>query len=160
MEIVVEKNEGLRIDKYLSFEIEELSRNKIQKLLENGHILVNQKSVNNNYKVSLGDKIEILDTKSVEIPDLLPSDIIGTQTFNSAKSTFETKMGPVYANFVLLDEINRSSAKTQSAMLEAMQERQVTIGGILYPLPSIFIVISRTFLFFSIISSIQYYYSI
>lgn len=75
MEIVVEKNEGLRIDKYLSFEIEELSRNKIQKLLENGHILVNQKSVNNNYKVSLGDKIEILDTKSVEIPDLLPSDI-------------------------------------------------------------------------------------
>ena len=75
MEIVVEKNEGLRIDKYLSLEIEELSRNKIQKLLENGHILVNQKSVNNNYKVSLGDKIEILDTKSVEIPDLLPSDI-------------------------------------------------------------------------------------
>ena len=52
MEIVVEKNEGLRIDKYLSFEIEELSRNKIQKLLENGHILVNQKSVNNNYKVT------------------------------------------------------------------------------------------------------------
>lgn len=75
-------------------------------------------------------------------PDLLPSDIIGTQTFNSAKSTFETKMGPVYANFVLLDEINRSSAKTQSAMLEAMQERQVTIGGVLYPLPPIFIVIA------------------
>ena len=60
-------------------------------------------------------------------PDLLPS---------------ETKMGPVYANFVLLDEINRSSAKTQSAMLDAMQERQVTIGGVLYPLPPIFIVIA------------------
>ena len=74
--------------------------------------------------------------------NILPSDIIGTQTFNSAKSTFETKMGPVYANFVLLDEINRSSAKTQSAMLEAMQERQVTIGGVLYPLPPIFIVIA------------------
>ena len=62
-------------------------------------------------------------------PDLLPSDIIGTQTFNMTNNTFETKIGPVYANFLLLDEINRSSAKTQSAMLEAMQERSVSIGG-------------------------------
>ena len=54
-------------------------------------------------------------------PDLLPSDIMGTQIFNYANNEFETKLGPVYANFVLLDEINRSSAKTQSAMLEAMQ---------------------------------------
>ena len=55
-------------------------------------------------------------------PDLLPSDIIGGQIFNYSTSSFETKLGPVFANFVLLDEINRSSAKTQSAMLEAMQE--------------------------------------
>lgn len=75
-------------------------------------------------------------------PDLLPSDIIGTQTFNYQKGNFETKMGPINANFVLLDEINRSSAKTQSAMLEAMQERQVTIGGVIYKLPPIFIVIA------------------
>ncbi len=75
-------------------------------------------------------------------PDLLPSDIIGTQTFSYAKGTFETKLGPVYANFVLLDEINRSSAKTQSAMLESMQERQVTIGGKVYKLPPVFIVIA------------------
>ena len=75
-------------------------------------------------------------------PDLLPSDIIGTQMFNMAKNTFETKLGPVFANFVLLDEINRSSAKTQSAMLEAMQERSVSIGGVTYPLPDVFVVIA------------------
>lgn len=75
-------------------------------------------------------------------PDLLPSDIIGTQMFNYATNSFEIKLGPVYANFVLLDEINRSSAKTQSAMLEAMQERQVSIGGENYKLPDIFIVIA------------------
>lgn len=75
-------------------------------------------------------------------PDLLPSDIIGTQIFNQAKVEFETKLGPVYANFVLLDEINRSSAKTQSAMLEAMQERQITIGNKLYKLPDIFVVVA------------------
>lgn len=75
-------------------------------------------------------------------PDLLPSDIIGTQTFNMNNNTFETKIGPVFANFVLLDEINRSSAKTQSAMLEAMQERTVSIGGTSYKLPDIFIVVA------------------
>ena len=75
-------------------------------------------------------------------PDLLPSDIIGTQTYNAKTGEFETKIGPVYANFVLLDEINRSSSKTQSAMLEAMQERQVSIGGKIYKLPEIFIVIA------------------
>lgn len=69
-------------------------------------------------------------------PDLLPSDIVGTQIYNSATSKFETRLGPVFANFVLLDEVNRSSAKTQAAMLEAMQERQVTIGDKTYPLSS------------------------
>lgn len=75
-------------------------------------------------------------------PDLLPSDIIGTQVFNYSKNTFETKIGPIYSNFFLLDEINRSSAKTQSATLEAMQERQITIDGISYKLPNIFVVIA------------------
>ena len=74
-------------------------------------------------------------------PDLLPSDIIGTQIYNQKTGEFDTKLGPVFANFVLLDEINRSSAKTQSAMLEAMQERQVTIGGVTYQMPDdVFIV--------------------
>jgi len=75
-------------------------------------------------------------------PDLLPSDIIGTQILNYKTNSFETKLGPVYANFVLLDEINRSSAKTQSAMLEVMQEQQVTIGGKLYEMPEVFTVIA------------------
>lgn len=75
-------------------------------------------------------------------PDLLPSDIIGTQVLNYSTNSFETKLGPVYANFVLLDEINRSSAKTQSAMLEVMQEHQVTIGGTMYKMPEVFTVVA------------------
>jgi MoxR-like ATPase len=75
-------------------------------------------------------------------PDLLPSDITGTQIFDARNATFETQLGPVHANFVLLDEINRSSAKTQSAMLEAMQERQTTIGGKVFPLPTPFLVMA------------------
>ena len=75
-------------------------------------------------------------------PDLLPSDIIGTQIFDYTRQAFETQLGPVHANFVLLDEINRSSAKTQSAMLEAMQERQTSIGGTVYPLPVPFLVLA------------------
>jgi MoxR-like ATPase len=75
-------------------------------------------------------------------PDLLPSDIIGTQVFDPATASFSTQLGPVHANFVLLDEINRSSAKTQSAMLEAMQERQTTIGGHTHRLPDPFLVLA------------------
>lgn len=75
-------------------------------------------------------------------PDLLPSDIIGTQIYDYAKGEFRTQLGPVHANFVLLDEINRSSAKTQSAMLEAMQEKQTSIGGKLFELPKPFVVLA------------------
>ena len=75
-------------------------------------------------------------------PDLLPSDIIGTQVFNPGSGTFTTELGPVHANVVLLDEINRSSAKTQAAMLEAMQEKQATIGAKTYPMPDPFLVLA------------------
>lgn len=75
-------------------------------------------------------------------PDLLPSDIVGTQIYDYNKGEFRTELGPVHANFVLLDEINRSSAKTQSAMLEAMQEKQTSIGGQRYDLPKPFIVLA------------------
>jgi MoxR-like ATPase len=75
-------------------------------------------------------------------PDLLPSDITGTQIYDAKSSTFVTQLGPVHSNFVLLDEINRSSAKTQSAMLEAMQERQTSIGGTVYKLPQPFLVLA------------------
>ncbi|MBR4597762.1 MAG: AAA family ATPase, partial [Opitutales bacterium] len=75
-------------------------------------------------------------------PDLLPSDIVGTLIFNQQKGEFFTQKGPVFANFVLADEINRAPAKVQSALLEAMQERQVSIGGATYPLPSPFLVLA------------------
>ncbi|MDG4663542.1 AAA family ATPase [Mycobacterium sp. 236(2023)] len=75
-------------------------------------------------------------------PDLLPSDIIGTQIYDAATTSFVTQLGPVHANVVLLDEINRSSAKTQSAMLEAMEERQTTIAGTEYAIPEPFLVIA------------------
>lgn len=75
-------------------------------------------------------------------PDLLPSDITGNQIYDATAAEFRTVLGPVHANFVLLDEINRSSAKTQSAMLEAMQERQTTIGGEVHRLPKPFLVIA------------------
>jgi MoxR-like ATPase len=75
-------------------------------------------------------------------PDLLPSDIIGTQIYDSATGSFITQLGPVHANILLLDEINRSSAKTQSAMLEAMEERQTTIAGHVHPIAEPFLVIA------------------
>ncbi|WP_243106874.1 AAA family ATPase [Actinomyces lilanjuaniae] len=75
-------------------------------------------------------------------PDLMPNDIVGTQILNYATGEMTTQLGPVHANIVLLDEINRSSAKTQSAMLEAMQERQTSIGGVVYPLPQPFMVLA------------------
>jgi len=75
-------------------------------------------------------------------PDLLPSDIVGTQIYDAATNSFVTQLGPVHANIVLLDEINRSSAKTQSAMLEAMEERQTTIAGVEYAIPEPFLVIA------------------
>ncbi len=75
-------------------------------------------------------------------PDLLPSDIIGTQVYDPRHHLFETQLGPVHANIVLLDEINRASAKTQSAMLEAMQERQTSIAGQVHPLPRPFMVLA------------------
>src|SRR5690348_1539287 len=75
-------------------------------------------------------------------PDLLPADVIGTTIYNQQKGEFTSKLGPVFANLVLADEINRAPAKVQSALLEAMQERQVTIGDKSYPLPSPFIVMA------------------
>ena len=110
---------------------ERLGMSLMVSMMANGHILL--ESVPGLAKTTAAKVV----TESVNgqfsriqcTPDLLPSDIIGTQTFNMNNNTFETKIGPVFANFVLLDEINRSSAKTQSAMLEAMQERTVSIGG-------------------------------
>ncbi len=75
-------------------------------------------------------------------PDLLPSDIIGTYVFDQKVSDFKIRKGPIFGNIILADEINRASPKTQSALLEAMQERQVTIEGTTMPLPAPFIVLA------------------
>jgi MoxR-like ATPase len=75
-------------------------------------------------------------------PDLLPSDVIGTVIYNQKTQEFTHRKGPIFANFILADEINRAPAKVQSALLEAMQERQVTIGDETYPLPSPFLVMA------------------
>jgi MoxR-like ATPase len=75
-------------------------------------------------------------------PDLLPADLIGTVIYNQRTGEFTSKLGPIFANLVLADEINRAPAKVQSALLEAMQERQVTIGEQTYPLPDPFVVMA------------------
>ncbi len=75
-------------------------------------------------------------------PDLLPSDLVGTEIFNAKEGTFQARKGPIFANFVLADEINRAPAKVQSALLEAMQERTVSIGGQTFPLPRPFLVLA------------------
>src|SRR6185436_15454175 len=75
-------------------------------------------------------------------PDLLPADIVGTVIYNQARGEFVSKRGPIFANLVLADEINRAPAKVQSALLEAMQERQVTVGDTTHPLPSPFFVMA------------------
>ena len=75
-------------------------------------------------------------------PDLLPADVIGTMVYSQKDESFQVKKGPIFANFVLADEINRAPAKVQSALLEAMQERQVTIGKQTFPLPKPFLVLA------------------
>lgn len=113
-------------------------------LLAGGHVLL--ESVPGLAKTTAARVIaESIDGRFQRIqctPDLLPSDIIGTQIYESVTNSFATQLGPVHANIVLLDEINRSSAKTQSAMLEAMEERQTTIAGTVYPIPEPFLVIA------------------
>ena len=121
-----------------------LKRSLLIGLLTGGHVLL--ESVPGLAKTTAAQAISDAVNGSFKriqcTPDLLPSDIIGTQIFDYTRQSFETQLGPVHANFVLLDEINRSSAKTQSAMLEAMQERQTSIGGTVYPLPTPFLVLA------------------
>src|SRR5712692_3693248 len=75
-------------------------------------------------------------------PDLVPSDLVGTRIYRPGEGAFETELGPVFCNFLLADEINRAPAKVQSALLEVMQERQVTIGHTTYPVPAPFLVMA------------------
>ena len=113
-------------------------------LLANGHILL--EGVPGLAKtLAIKTLSQIIDARYSRIqftPDLLPADVIGTMVYSIAKETFEVKRGPVFANFVLADEINRAPAKVQSALLEAMQERQVTIGDNTFRLDDPFLVMA------------------
>jgi MoxR-like ATPase len=91
---------------------------------------------------ALADAVEASFSRIQFTPDMLPADVIGTVIYNQQKGEFTSKLGPIFANLVLADEINRAPAKVQSALLEAMQERQVTIGDKTYPLPEPFIVMA------------------
>lgn len=113
-------------------------------LLTNGHILL--EGVPGLAKTlaikSLSEAVSVDFNRIQFTPDLLPADIIGTMIFQQHKGTFEVKKGPIFSNFVLADEINRAPAKVQSALLQAMQERIVTIGETTYELPEPFLVMA------------------
>jgi len=113
-------------------------------LLADGHILL--EGVPGLAKtLAIKTLASLIDAKFGRIqftPDLLPADVIGTLIYSQKDEDFKVKKGPVFANFVLADEINRAPAKVQSALLEAMQEHQVTIGEQTYPLPSPFLVLA------------------
>ncbi len=113
-------------------------------LLANGHILL--EGVPGLAKtLAINTLANIVDARFSRIqftPDLLPADLIGTMIFSQKTEQFQIKKGPIFANFVLADEINRSPAKVQSALLEAMQERQVTIGDETFALPEPFLVMA------------------
>ncbi len=113
-------------------------------MLGNGHILL--EGVPGLAKTlaikTLSDAVDGSFSRLQFTPDLLPSDLVGTQMYNMSTNSFSTKKGPVFANFVLADEINRAPAKVQSALLEAMQEKQVTIGDETFKLPNPFLVLA------------------
>jgi MoxR-like ATPase len=113
-------------------------------LLSDGHILL--EGVPGLAKtLAIKTLASLVDAKYSRIqftPDLLPADVIGTMIYSQKNEEFTVKQGPIFANFILADEINRAPAKVQSALLEAMQERQVTIGEITYKLPEPFLVMA------------------
>ena len=113
-------------------------------LLANGHILLEGvPGLAKTMAVTILSKAINADFKRIQFtPDLLPADLIGTQIYRQSDGEFQTRKGPIFANIILADEINRAPAKVQSALLEAMQERQVTIGDETFPVPSPFLVLA------------------
>jgi MoxR-like ATPase len=113
-------------------------------LLTNGHVLL--EGVPGLAKTlalkTLAGAVDVHFKRLQFTPDMLPADIVGTMIYNPQDGAFRTKHGPIFSNLILADEINRAPAKVQSALLEAMQERQVTIGDQTYPLPNPFLVLA------------------
>ncbi|MBO7248685.1 MAG: AAA family ATPase, partial [Bacteroidales bacterium] len=121
-----------------------LVENLMKGLLANGHILLEgmpglAKTLAIN---TLASCVSAKFNRIQFTPDLLPADVLGTMIYSQKTEQFQIKKGPIFANFILADEINRSPAKVQSALLEAMQERQVTIGDETFKLPEPFLVLA------------------
>ena len=112
-------------------------------LLTNGHVLLEVYWSSQDTQHPHLASATAADFKRIQFtPDLLPADILGTLIYSPKENTFHTRKGPIFANLILADEINRAPAKVQSALLEAMQEHQVTIGDTTYPLPEPFLVLA------------------
>ena len=113
-------------------------------LLSNGHVLIEGvPGVAKTITAKLLAKTISVDFSRIQFtPDLMPSDILGTSVFNVKTSEFEFKKGPIFSNFILIDEINRSPAKTQAALFEVMEERQITMDGTRYPMELPFLVVA------------------
>ena len=121
-----------------------LIRRLLISLLADGHILLEGvPGLAKTLTVSTLAKVIKADFQRIQFtPDLLPADLVGTLIFNPKDGAFTTRKGPIFSNLILADEINRSPAKVQSALLESMQERQVTIGKETFPLPVPFLVLA------------------
>jgi len=113
-------------------------------LLSNGHVLLEGvPGLAKTLAINTLSRAVNVDFSRIQFtPDLLPADLIGTMIYNQKKEDFTIKKGPIFSNFILADEINRAPAKVQSALLEAMQERQITIGDETYKLPEPFLVLA------------------
>jgi MoxR-like ATPase len=113
-------------------------------ILADGHVLIDGvPGVAKTLTAKLLSKVIAADFTRIQFtPDLMPSDVLGTQVYNQKNSQFEFKAGPIFSNIVLIDEINRAPAKTQAALFEVMEERQVTIDGTTYPMKSPYLVVA------------------
>ncbi len=142
-----EQSSFQRLDRYVSDRIigqEALVRRLLIALLADGHLLV-EGAPGLAKTTAIKTLLEGLEADFHRIqftPDLLPADLTGTEIYRPQEGTFEFQKGPIFHNLLLADEINRAPAKVQSALLEAMGERQVTIGRVTYPLPRLFLVMA------------------
>ncbi len=146
----ISRGEGKKLD-YVLMEVrkvivgqEDVLKRLLLSLLSNGHVLLEGlPGLAKTKMIKTLSQATSCDFKRIQFtPDLLPADLVGTQIYNQKTANFITKKGPIFTNFVLADEINRAPPKVQSALLEAMQERSVTISGKTYPLPKPFIVLA------------------
>jgi MoxR-like ATPase len=123
---------------------DEVLRLCVMALLAEGHIILEDAPGVGKTQLAkaIARSVDLQFSRAQFTPDLLPSDVTGVSVFNQKTNEFEFRPGPVFTDVLLVDEINRASPKTQSALLECMQERQVTVDGITYPLPTPFMVIA------------------